>query len=121
MTAYRVAILGCGQVSADHLDGVFTAAGYQTRAGDRIEIAGTRCSVVLDNAWLRPIGAEAEEHRWDESQQRQACFDLSIQHFIDRISDGAPFWTSAEEQLGTPKIIEDAYAAAGDIRRRPRQ
>jgi predicted dehydrogenase len=100
------------------VEAVLTAAGHHIRAGDRLEIAGTRCSVILDNAVVRLIGAETEEHRYDETEQRQACFDASIQHFVDRMTDGAPFWTSAEDQLGTLKIVEDAYALAGPVRRR---
>jgi len=102
------------------VDGVLTAAGHPIRAGDRLEIAGTRCSVLLDNAHLKLIGAETEEHHWDEAEQRQKCFDYSIQHFVDRMADGKPFWTSAEDQLGTLKIVEDAYAKAGPMNRRPR-
>lgn len=101
------------------VEGVLTAAGHHIRAGDRIEIAGTRCSVLLDNAVVRLFGAETEEHRYDEATERQACFDASIQHFIDGMQSGAPFWTSAEDQLATLKLVEDIYAFAGDVRRRP--
>ena len=101
------------------VEGVLTAAGHHIRAGDRIEIAGTRCSVLLDDALVRLYGTEAEEHRYDEAAERQGCFDASIQHFIDGMRDDVPFWTSPEDQLHTLKLVEDTYAVAGAVRRRP--
>lgn len=98
------------------VEGVLCAAGHHIRAGNCIEIAGTRCSVLLDNATVRLYGAEEEEHVFDEAEMRQKCFDLSIQHFIDRVRDGKPFWTSAEDQLATLKLVEDSYNLAGDVR-----
>jgi predicted dehydrogenase len=100
------------------VEGALTAAGHHIRAGDRLQIGGTRCSLLLENATLRLSGAEQEEHRYDETQQRQACFDASIQHFVDCMQSGEPFWTSAQDQLGTLKIVEDAYALAGQLRKR---
>ena len=98
------------------VEGVLCAAGHHVRAGDRLEIAGTRASVLLDNAVLKLFGAENEEHVFDENVARQQCFDTSIQHFIDSIASGKPFWTSAEDQLQTLKLVEDAYRHAGRIR-----
>jgi predicted dehydrogenase len=100
------------------VEGVLSSAGYPIRAGNRLEISGTRCSVILDNAHLRLFGAETEEEKYDEAEMRQKCFDLSIQHFIDQTRSGAPYWTSAEDQLNTLKLVEDAYRLAGPIRSR---
>jgi predicted dehydrogenase len=95
------------------IDGVMTAAGYDRRAPDRLEIAGTRCSVVLEDAVLRLMGAEEETHRYDEAEVRQGCFDASIQHFVDQLRSGGPFWTSAQDQLAGLKVMDDAYRMAG--------
>jgi len=95
------------------VDGVMTAAGHDRRAQDRLEIAGTRCSVLLDDAVLQLIGAEQEVHRYDEAAVRQGCFDASIQHFVDQRHTGGPFWTSAEDQLRGLKVMDDAYRSAG--------
>lgn len=95
------------------IDGVMTAAGHETRAPDRMEIAGTRCSVLLDGAVLRLIGAEEETHVFDEAQVRQGCFDASIQHFVDQVRAGGHFWTSATDQLASLRLMEQAYQAAG--------
>jgi predicted dehydrogenase len=95
------------------IDGVMTAAGHAVRAPDRLEIAGTRCSVVLEDAVLRLMGAEQETIAYDEAAVRQACFDASVQHFVDQVRSGGPFWTSAQDQLGTLRVMEDAYRLAG--------
>jgi hypothetical protein len=78
-----------------------------------LEIAGTRCSVVLEDAVLRLFGAEEETHRYDEAEVRQGCFDASIQHFVDQLGSGRPFWTSAQDQLAGLKVMDDAYRMAG--------
>lgn len=98
------------------IDGVMTAAGHAVRAPDRLEIAGTRCSVILENAQLRLFGAEEEVDAYDEDKVRQGCFDASIQHFCDELRAGTRnFWTSARDQLQTLKLMEDAYTLAGSV------
>lgn len=96
------------------LDGVMTAAGHETRAPDRFEIAGTRCSVVLEGAVLTLMGAEQASITYDEDTVRQDCFNASIQHFVDQVRAGGEFWTSAKDQLGSLKVMEDAYRLAGE-------
>jgi len=95
------------------VDGVMTAAGHATRAPDRLEIAGTRCSVLLEDAVLRLVGAEQATHVYDEDAVRQGCFDASIQHFCDQVRAGGDFWTSARDQLGTLRLMDEAYRLAG--------
>ena len=95
------------------IDGVMTAAGHETRAPDRMEIAGTRCSVLLEGAVLKLIGAEQETIVYDETEVRQGCFNASVQHFVDQVRSGGPFWTSAEDQLGSLQVMDRAYALAG--------
>ncbi len=95
------------------IDGVMTAAGHETRAPDRLEIAGTRCSVLLEGAVLTLSGAEQERIAYDEALVRQGCFDASIQHFADQVRAGGEFWTSARDQLETLRVMEEAYRLAG--------
>lgn len=96
------------------LDGSMTAAGHAVRAPDRVEIAGTRCSVVLDGAVLRLVGAEEQTIVYDEDAVRQACFNDSIQHFVDCLQTGhGRFWTSARDQLASLYLMDRAYALAG--------
>ncbi|MDB5779440.1 MAG: NAD-binding oxidoreductase, partial [Polaromonas sp.] len=51
----------------------------------------------------------------DEAVVRQNCFNASIQHFVDQVRSGGPFWTSAEDQLGSLRVMEDAYRLAGQL------
>lgn len=97
------------------IDGVMTAAGHERRAPDRLEIAGTRCSVVLEGGVLRLMGAEELTISYDEDAVRQGCFDASIQHFTDQVISDGPFWTSAEDQLGSLLVMEEAYRLAGAL------
>jgi predicted dehydrogenase len=96
------------------IDGVMTAAGHESRAPDRMEIAGTRCSVLLEGAVLRLMGAEQETIVYNEAEVRQGCFNASIQHFAEEILSGGPFWTSARDQLGSLRVMEEAYRMAGE-------
>jgi len=98
------------------IDGVMTAAGHAVRAPDRLEIAGTRCSVVLADAVLRLIGAEECTIEYDEDEVRRGCFAASIQHFCDQVRGERRFWTSARDQLATLRLMEDAYRMAGEPR-----
>jgi predicted dehydrogenase len=95
------------------VEGVLSAAGHPPRAPNRLEIAGTRCSIVLDDAVLRLIGHEQEEIHFDENAVRQGCFDASVQHFIDCLRDGGAMWTSAADQLRTLELVERAYELSG--------
>lgn len=100
------------------LDASMTAAGFEVRAPDRLEIAGTRCSVVLADGVLRLLGAETQTLHYDEDEVRQACFNDSIQHFTDGLRRGdGRFWTSARDQLGSLRLMDRAYALAQSPRR----
>lgn len=96
------------------VDGVWSAAGYASQTPDRIEIAGTRCSVILEGGELRLIGAIEERHTYDETATRRGSFDVSIQHFVEQIVNGGPFWTSASDQLSTLRLLDQTYALAGE-------
>lgn len=98
------------------IEGVLSAAGHASRAPNRMEIAGTRCSVVLEGAVLRLFGAEEEELQYDEDAVRQGSFDASVRHFVDRIRDGGMPETSAMDQLHTLALVERTYELAGRVR-----
>jgi predicted dehydrogenase len=99
------------------VEGVMTSAGHTFRAPNRLEIAGTRCSVTLDNATLRLHGSEEETITYVEDEVRQGCFDAAVEHFVTCLRSGASFRTSAKDQLQTLKLVEDVYRSAGHLRR----
>jgi predicted dehydrogenase len=94
------------------IDGVMSAAGHAAGAPNRVEIAGTRCSVILENALLRLVGTEDETHRYDEADVRQRSVDSAVQHFVDQLRGGGPFWSSAHDHLATLRLMEQAYELA---------
>ena len=96
------------------VDGVWSAAGYPQSASDRIEIAGTRASVILEGGELRLIGANEGRYTFDPGESRRKSYDACIQHFVDQIANGGPFWTSATDQLRTMRLVEQTYALAGE-------
>jgi predicted dehydrogenase len=98
------------------VEGVLSAAGHPPRAPNRLEIAGTRCSVLLDDGVLRLIGQEQQEIRFDEDAVRQGCFDAPVQHFVDCLRDGGAMWTSAADQVRTLELVERAYELSGPPR-----
>ncbi len=94
------------------LAGSFVAPGFGTAVSDRLEIIGTHASVVLDENGLDLRGENSEHVAVDYETAYQACFDAAIGHFVDCLLSGAAFETSAEDNLETLKLVEDAYALA---------
>jgi predicted dehydrogenase len=50
--------------------------------------------------------------KYDRDQGYQASFDGVIAHFVECLQTGAPFETSAADNLATLRLVEAAYAAA---------
>jgi predicted dehydrogenase len=92
--------------------GTMAAPGYPARPPDRLEIVGSRASVVFDDWVLELRGPSPRVVQYDRDKGYQASFDGVIAHFVDCLASGAPFETSAEENLATLRIVEDAYASA---------
>ena len=94
------------------LAGSFVAPGFGTAVSDRLEIIGTHASVVLDENGLDLRGENSGHVAVDYRTAYQACFDAAIAHFVDCLLSGAAFETSAEDNLQTLRLVEDAYALA---------
>jgi len=92
--------------------GSFVAPGFGIAVSDRIEIIGTHASVILDGDGIELRGATAERVAVDYKAAYQSCFDAGIAHFAGQLLSGLPFETSAEDNLQTLKLVEDAYALA---------
>jgi predicted dehydrogenase len=99
--------------------GTMVAAGHAYRAGDRLEIHGSRASVTLDNAVLSLEGASTKRLTFDEAEARQLSFDYSIAHFVDCLLNNRAFETDISDQLHTMLLVEQAYELAGEITVRP--
>ena len=79
---------------------------------DRLEILGSRSSIVMSDDALELRGERTERVPVDYAASYQACFDAAIAHFVACLRNGAPFETDAADNLATLQLVEDAYRAA---------
>ncbi len=93
--------------------GNIAAPGYPPRVPDRLEIVGSRASVVFDQDELRLAGPAPRREQYDRDAGYQASFDAVIAHFIDCLETDAPFETDPYDNLETLRLVEHAYWAAG--------
>lgn len=98
------------------LSGSFVAPGFGAAVSDRLELIGSRASIILDCDRLEIRGGAAEELSFDMKAAYQACFDHAIAHFADCLRSGRPFESDARDNLETLRLVEDAYALAGAAR-----
>ena len=100
------------------LSGSFVAPGFGAAVSDRLELIGSRASIILDGDRLEIRGGSSEQLSFDMKAAYQACFDEAIAHFADCLLSGRPFESDARDNLETLRLVEDAYALA-DARKSP--
>lgn len=93
--------------------GTSAAPGYPARAGDRLEIVGSRASLTFADGRLELLGASPRQAAFDVEAGYQQSFDAVIAHFVACLRSGRPFETDAGENLETLRLVEHAYLAAG--------
>lgn len=94
-------------------DGCICAPGYPPLHGDRLEIVGTKGTVVMDYNRVFMVGAEDEAEEVDLVGRYQECFDTAIEAFVSGLRDGTPFETDRLDNLETLRLMESVYRAAG--------
>ncbi|MBX3571596.1 MAG: Gfo/Idh/MocA family oxidoreductase [Mesorhizobium sp.] len=94
-------------------DGSICAPGYPQLHGDRLEIIGTKATVVMDYNRVFLVGAEDEGEEVDLLGRYQECFDTVIASFVEGLRTGAPFETDRLDNLETLRLMESVYRAAG--------
>jgi D-apiose dehydrogenase len=102
-------LLATAHGAAVSLLGDFMAHGYPPQLFDRLEILGTLGAISLRNDELRITGQIEEVIPLDLPANYQTSYRAALTHFLDRLADGAPFETSAEDNLATLEIMEAAY------------
>jgi predicted dehydrogenase len=95
------------------VSGTMAAPGHAPRTTDRLELVGTRASVVFADSELRLLGPAPRSQRFDNDLGYQASFDGVIAHFVDCLESGAAFETDPADNLETLRLVEHAYWAAG--------
>jgi len=93
--------------------GNLAAPGYPPRTPDRLELIGSRASVLFDDDALALLGPAPRRTRYDRDAGYQASFDDVIAHFVDCLQTDAPFETDPADNLETLTLVEHAYWAAG--------
>jgi predicted dehydrogenase len=94
-------------------DGSICAPGYPPLHGDRLEVIGTKGTIVMDYNRVRIVGAEEAAVEVDLAGRYQECFDTAMAAFIAGLRDGSPFETEAADNLETMRLMESVYRAAG--------
>jgi predicted dehydrogenase len=94
-------------------DGCICAPGYPPLHGDRLEIVGTRGTVVMDYNRVYLVGQEDAAEEVDLMGRYQECFDQSVREFVEGVRTGAVFETDRLDNLETLRLMESVYMAAG--------
>jgi D-apiose dehydrogenase len=94
------------------LDGNFSAPGYPVVPVDRLEIVGTRATLLYDVTRLALVGQADPCLAFDPEGTYQVCFTEAIRHFVRGLRTGEPFATEARDNLEVLRLVEACYAAA---------
>jgi predicted dehydrogenase len=95
------------------MDGNTSAPGYPPLPMDRLEMMGTRATLLFERDRLSLVGADEPPVVFDLAKNYQACFTRAVQEFVKGIRDGTPFPTDRLDNLETLQLMEDCYVAAG--------
>ncbi|HVL70483.1 MAG TPA: Gfo/Idh/MocA family oxidoreductase [Beijerinckiaceae bacterium] len=94
-------------------DGCICAPGYPPLHGDRLEVVGTKATLVMDYDRIFLVGAEDAAVGVDLVGRYQECFDIAIAAFVRGVREGMPFETDRLDNLETLRLMESVYRAAG--------
>jgi len=95
------------------LDGNISAPGYGPLPTDRVEIMGTRGTLLFDRDRLTMAGCNDAPVVFDLAKNYQVCFSSAVREFVRGLRDGKPFATDRMDNLETLKLMEACYVAAG--------
>jgi predicted dehydrogenase len=95
------------------MDGNVSAPGYGPMPADRLEIMGTKGTLVFDRDRLSMAGSDEAPVIFDLAKNYQACFTSAVGEFVRGLRDGNPFAIDRLDNLETLKLMESCYIAAG--------
>jgi predicted dehydrogenase len=95
------------------MDGNVSAPGYGPMPADRLEVTGTKGTLVFDRDRLFLVGSEEAPVVFDLAKNYQACFTSAVREFVRGLRDGRPFAIDRLDNLETLKLMEASYVAAG--------
>lgn len=94
------------------LSGSFVAPGFGTAVSDRMELIGSRSSILVDGVVVESRGAFTARQSFDQAAVYQACFNAAALEFADALATGREFAEPAVANLETLRLVEACYAAA---------
>lgn len=94
------------------LMGSMVVPGLPPRSSDTLRIIGERATITFRDWRLTCSDGDATE-TFDPEASYQASFDAVIEHYVDGLLTGAPFETSASDNLATLAVVEAVYRMAG--------
>ncbi|WP_269584092.1 Gfo/Idh/MocA family protein [Roseibium sp. Sym1] len=94
-------------------DGCLVAPGYPPLHGDRLEVIGTRGTIVMELNRIFLVGEEDKAEEVDLLGRYQECFDLAMKAFVAGLRDKTPFETDRLDNLETLRLMESVYRAVG--------
>ena len=94
-------------------DGCLVAPGYPPLHGDRLEVIGTRGTIVMELNRISIVGQEDVAEEVDLLGRYQECFDAVMKNFVRGLKEGTPFETDRLDNLETLRLMESVYDAAG--------
>jgi len=94
-------------------DGCLVAPGYAPLPSDRLELVGSRGTLVMDFDRIYLVGAENEAVQVDLVARYQECFTHAIGDFVAGIVEGRPMETDRLDNLQTLELMEACYRKAG--------
>lgn len=94
-------------------DGCLVAPGYPQFHGDRLEVIGTKGTIVMELNRIFVVGEEDKAEEVDLLGRYQECFDMAMAAFVTGLRQGTPFETDRLDNLETLRLMESVYRAAG--------
>jgi predicted dehydrogenase len=103
---------GRGELGA-LLDGNISAPGYGPLPVDRLEIMGSKGTLIYDRDRLYMAGSDEPPELFDLAKNYQVCFSSAVREFVNGIRSGKPFPTDRLDNLETLRLMESCYVSAG--------
>ena len=94
------------------VDGSMSAPGYPARPSDRLELIGTKDTMIFDRDKLFLVGSDAPPVEHDLLANYQACFTNAVRDFAHGVRTGEPFWTDRLDNLKSLQLMERCYEVA---------
>jgi len=95
------------------LDGNISAMGYPPLPTDRLEVVGSKDTLILDRDEIWLVSNPSQRKKHDLVANYQACFSGLIRSFVTGLNEGTAFPTDRLDNLETLRLMEQSYKLAG--------